>query len=291
MVISKITSGLGNQLFQFAIARSLAEINNTCVYFDLRYYNQDYATDTSRNFKLDHFNINYKIFESSKPLVWLSKSTKLFPDRTFNPFFKLVREEHHHYDEKVLDAKAMFVYLKGFWQSEKYFYRTADIIRKELTFKENKYETFNHFKKEILNSANPISIHIRRGDYVNHPEFSKTFGFVGLEYYTKAVEVMKDKFPVNRFFIFSDDQEWVKNNFPLREQDVFVKNAGEHTDVDDLRLMSICNHHIIANSSYSWWGAWLNNSKTKTVIAPQTWYKNQPTLNTKDLVPSSWIKI
>lgn len=291
MVISKITSGLGNQLFQFAIAKSLAEINNTCLYFDLRYYNQDYATDTSRNFKLDHFNINYKILESSKTLVLLSKSTKLFPNRTFNPLFKLVREEHHHYDEKVLDAKAMFLYLNGFWQSEKYFYSTADTIRKELTFKENKYETFNHFKREILYSANPISIHIRRGDYVNHPEFSKTFGFVGLEYYTKAIEVMKDKFPDNRFFIFSDDQEWVKNNFPLREQDVFVKNTGEHTDVDDLQLMSVCKHHIIANSSYSWWGAWLNNSKTKTVIAPQTWYKNQPTLNTKDLVPSSWLKI
>ncbi|RYE36660.1 MAG: alpha-1,2-fucosyltransferase [Sphingobacteriaceae bacterium] len=291
MIISKITSGLGNQLFQYAAAKSLAVKNNTSLYLDLRYYNHQYATDTVRTCKLDYFNVDYKQFESSKPLVLLSKSTKLFPGRTCKPFFELVNEQYHHFNKDVPGKKSKFIYLKGFWQSEKYFSSIADLIRKDFSFKENNKPDFIRYRNAILNSKNPISVHIRRGDYVHHPKFSKTFGFIGLDYYLKAIEVVKAKFSSYRFFVFSDDKEWVINHFPLAADDVIVNTTGTDTDIDDLQLMSLCNHQVIANSSFSWWGAWLNAKPDKTVICPARFYKNQPDWDTKDLIPDGWIKL
>lgn len=291
MVISKITSGLGNQLFQYAAAKSLAVKINTSLYLDTRYFDHQYTTDTLRTCKLNFFNIDEQTFDNNKLLVLLSKSTKLFPGRTCKPFFQLVNEKHHHFDKTIFDAKAMFVYLKGYWQSEKYFIKIDSIIRKELSFKPNFKTDFLAYKNSIQHAENPISIHIRRGDYVNHPEFSKSFGFIGLDYYLKAIDIIKSKFDNYRFFIFSDDRDWVENNFPFSADDVFVKTTGNDTDINDLQLMSTCKHHIMANSSYSWWGAWLNPSIEKLVIAPARFYKNQPDWNTEDLIPDTWIKI
>ena len=289
MIVTKITSGLGNQLFQFAIAKNLSIKNNTSLYFDLSYYKSEYVTDTVRKFKLNNFSINYKLLNTS-PVLYYVKSTKLFPDRTLKPFFKYRKEEYFHFNKHVLLESSFCTILDGFWQSEKYFKENANLIRNELTFKRITGETFKNYYKQIQNTKTPISIHIRRGDYVNHPEFSKTFGFVGTDYYERAISLIKSKFPDFRFFIFSDDHEWVKDNLNLSDC-VFVENTGEDSDLDDLQLMSTCKHHIIANSSFSWWAAWLNNEEDKLVISPKNWYKNQPTWDTKDLIPETWIRI
>lgn len=290
MVITRITSGLGNQLFQYALARNLALRNNTSLYIDLSYYQQDYATDTPRRFKLNHFNTDYKVLNTS-PYLYVSKSTKLLPNRTLKPLFDFVKEKQFHFDSDVLKSNASFITLDGFWQSERYFHDSADVIRNELTFKRESGKSFVAYKQEIEQADMPISVHIRRGDYVSHPEFSKTFGFVGLDYYKAALSLLLERFPTAKLFIFSDDPKWVKHNLPLALPHTLVTNTGSDADLDDLQLMSLCKHHIIANSSFSWWGAWLNPSRNKVVISPTRWFKDKPDWNTVDLIPSDWLRL
>jgi len=290
MIISKITSGLGNQLFQYAMAKNLALRSNTSLYLDLSYFKYTYATDTPRTYKLSFFNICPNHFDHS-PLFYFAKATKLFPNRTFKPIFELIKERQFNFDPDVLNTKSLCVTLDGFWQSEKYFDENSELIRKELVFKPNSEADFITYQRKINTTETPISIHIRRGDYVNHPEFSEKFGFVGLDYYQRAVDYVREHTPRHRFFIFSDDVEWVRYNFQLGDEAVYVQNVSENGDVSDLQLMSLCHHHIIANSSFSWWGAWLNPRKDKVVVAPKQWYKNQPTWDTKDLLPATWIRL
>lgn len=289
MIVATITSGLGNQLFQYAFARQLSLKYGTSLYFDTRFYQTGYSRETNRSFKLNKFNINYR--NLGKTEEYLLKATKLFPKRKFPPLFKYVNESHFHFDQQALQEKASCLVLTGYWQSEKYFIGIENIIRSELTFANKRSVEFDHYLNLIQKAKNPISVHIRRGDYVHHPVFSKTFGFIGEAYYDKAIDMMNTKYDQPYYFIFTDDQEWAKNHFSADISKVFVKNSGEDSDLDDMHLMSLCNHHIIANSSYSWWGAWLGHNPDKTVIAPQNWFKNKPDSNTKDLIPDSWIKI
>ncbi|GAB3899472.1 alpha-1,2-fucosyltransferase [Spirosoma agri] len=290
MVVARIAGGLGNQLFQYALGRSLALRNNTSLYFDLSYYKQEYATDTPRKFKLYPFNIDYVLLDTS-PFLYVSKATKLAPNRTLKPLFEFLEESQFHVEPRVLKAKSSFIITDGCWQSEDYFSDCADVIRKELTFKRQTGETFDYYKEIIRQAEIPVSLHIRRGDYVSHPEFSQSFGFLGLDYYQQAIPLLLNQFPTAKFFIFSDDPDWVKQNLTLNVPHEFVTNAGSEADLDDLQLMGLCYHHIIANSSFSWWGAWLNPRTDKVVIAPKHWFKNKPTWNTKDLIPTRWIRI
>lgn len=290
MIISRITSGLGNQLFQFAAARHLALKNKTSLYLDLSYYHYTYVTDTPRAFKLKHFAVPYRVLQNS-PAEYVSKATKLLPNRSLPPFFLFLKEKHFHFDTSVPQARASCITLDGFWQSEEYFRESADTIRRELTLTSNPSPEFDEYEQLIKAASMPVSVHIRRGDYVNHPEFSQTFGFVGLSYYEQALNQLQVQVNAPRFFIFSDDQEWVRDNLPLPDNAVFVRNSGADSDVADLVLMSRCKHHIIANSSFSWWGAWLNPNPDKLVITPKKWYKQQPTWNTKDLLPATWLAL
>lgn len=290
MIISRITSGLGNQLFQYATARQLALKNHTGLYLDLSYYRYQYETDTPRNFKLDQFSIPYRELQDSV-FQYLSKATKLLPNRSLPPLCLFLKEKHFHFDESVVRARAGCLILEGFWQSERYFRESADTIRRELTLTKTPSAEFKRYEALIRTTQTPVSIHVRRGDYVNHPEFSQTFGFVGIDYYTEALRRLSATLNEPVLYVFSDDKEWVRQHLPLPETAVYVENTGPDSDVADLVLMSRCSHHIIANSSFSWWGAWLNPKPDKLVITPKQWYKNQPTWNTKDLLPEAWLAI
>jgi len=290
MIIGRVSSGLGNQLFQYAVARHLALKNKTTLYLDLSYYRQLYDTDTPRYFKLGHFGIKYRTLQDS-PLQYVSKATKLLPNRSLPPFFVFLKEQHFHFDENVVRTSGGCITLDGFWQSEAYFRESADSIRQDLTLTSPPSPEFSQYEEQIKATPTPVSLHVRRGDYVNHPEFSKTFGFIGLDYYQKALEQLNERVETPRLFIFSDDKDWVKQNLTLPDNTVFVQNTGPDGDVADLVLMSRCRHHIIANSSFSWWGAWLNPRADKLVISPKHWYRNQPTWNTKDLLPATWMAL
>ena len=289
MVITKITSGLGNQLFQYALGRQLAVQNHTHLWFDLRYYHQTYETDTPRHFKLDRFRIDYDVLDSS-PWLYVSKATRLLPGRSLQPFFDTRKEQQFHLDPGILLAKAAFITLDGFWQSESYFIDSEAVIRKELTFSRTVGPHFDQYRQQIEQATTPVSVHIRRGDYVNHPEFSQSFGALGLDYYEAAMARISKQFPNSSLFVFSDDPDWVQQHMPFDLPHVFVVNTGADADVDDLHLMSLCHHHLIANSSFSWWGAWLNPRLEKVVIAPKQWFSNKP-WNTDDLTPKAWMRL
>ncbi len=289
MIIARITSGLGNQLFQYALARHLALKNRTSLYVDLSYYRQTYETDTLRSFKLDRFNTHYHVLNDS-PFLYVSKFTKLLPNRTLKPVFHFVQEQQFHVDPTVEQARSAVITLEGFWQSERYFRESADAVRRELTFQRKPGPDFARYADQIVQTECPVSVHIRRGDYVNHPEFSQSFGFVGLDYYQAALAELNRRFANARFFVFSDDPDWVAANLHLSAPHVYVRNSGPDADVDDLQLMSLCHHHVIANSSFSWWGGWLNPRPDKLVIAPRAWFRNKPTWNTVDLIPDTWLR-
>ncbi len=290
MIIAKITSGLGNQLFQYALARHLSIKYKTPLYFDLGFYDFKNPANTARQFKLDHFTIKYKTLPTVAGIYW-SKATKVFPNRSLSPLFTWIQEKQHHYDDLVLNQRAGCITLQGYWQSEKYFKDIAPILRKDLVFKSTPQAGFDAYEKAITASVTPVSVHIRRGDYVHHPEFSKTYGFVGLDYYRKAIEMMQKLYGNCVFFVFTDDKPWVEKHLAFIKNSVLVDNRGENSDLDDLHLMSLCKHNIIANSSYSWWGAWLNGNEEKLVIAPRVWYRNKPELNTKDMLPAEWLAL
>ncbi|MCY7360187.1 MAG: alpha-1,2-fucosyltransferase [Rudanella sp.] len=208
MIITKITSGLGNQLFQYALGRHLAIQNNTRLWFDLRYYHKTYETDTPRHFKLDRFTIDYDLLDSS---LWLyvSKATRLLPDRSLRPIFDTRKEQQFHLDPAVPQTKGAFVTLDGFWQSEAYFIGSELIIRKELTFNRTPGPDFDRFRQQIEQAITPISVHIRRGDYVNHPEFSQSFGTLRPDYYEAAIKRASDHLRAN--LQSANRQECVRN--------------------------------------------------------------------------------
>ena len=289
MVISTITSGLGNQLFQYALGRQLAILNNTSLYFDTRFYQSEYSRETNRSFRLSNFNINFR--ELSVREENLIRATKLLPGRSLPPLFRHLKEQYYHFDPDVLKARAGMLVLNGYWHSQKYFIEVEDVIRRELAFNNMPGPEFSSYKSDILSSDKAVSVHIRRGDYVSHPEFSKTFGFIGKQYYENACALIVKRIGSCRFFVFTDDKDWVEQNMQLPGDTLFVKNTGADADLDDLHLMSLCKHHIVANSSYSWWGAWLGANRDKIVVCPENWFLNQPDWNTKDLRPDSWIKI
>lgn len=289
MVITKITSGLGNQLFQYALGRHLAIQNNTRLWFDLRWYHSTYETDTVRHFKLDRFSIDYDLLDFS-PWLYVSKATRLLPGRSLRPLIDTRKEQHFHLDPTVPQAKGAFITLDGFWQSEEYFRPNEAEIRRELTFRRTPGPTFAQYAQQIRAAQTPVSLHIRRGDYVNHPEFSQSFGALGMPYYEKALALMIEQHPNITLFIFTDDPGWVSQHMPFAQMSVLVTNTGPDADVDDVELMSLCHHHIIANSSFSWWGAWLNPRPDKRVFAPKQWFLNKP-WDTKDLTPKTWLRL
>ena len=178
-------------------------------------------------------------------------------------------------------------YLDGYWQSERYFDDNADKIRAEFTFKIPFSKINSEIAAHIL-QVNAISLHVRRGDYVTNPK-NAYIGFCSLDYYKAAINQMISKIKDPIFFIFSDDIAWVKNNLLFANQAVFVDHNKNTESYNDMRLMSLCKHHIIANSSFSWWGAWLNTNPDKLVIAPKNWFRNG--INDKDLIPVEWMRL
>ena len=180
------------------------------------------------------------------------------------------------------------VYLNGYWQSEKYFNNIEDIIRKEITFKKEPNDLNKKHIDKII-SANSVSVHIRRGDYMNNPSTKKKLGLCSDEYYFKAINYIAENIENIHFFIFSDEPQIAKNLLEkIKHPKTFIYNNNDNGS-EDLRLMSYCKHNIIANSSFSWWGAWLNKNNNKIVTAPKHWFNYNP--NPNDLILDTWIRI
>ena len=285
MVIVKLQGGLGNQLFQYAIGRYLSVKNNDTLTLDNSFLNITNATGyTLRNYELDIFPITPRILNKEKYFgssITSRIRTPLSGIRYINePSFKFIPEVSNWKGD---------VYLEGYWQSEKYFCKIANIIRDDLKFSPVLNEDNSKVALQI-NSCNSVSIHIRRTDYIGR-DGAATYHYVcPITYYLNAIEWIVKLFPDAVFFIFSDDISWVRNNLQIGYPHYFInQNYGKQSYVD-MQLMSMCKHHIIANSSFSWWGAWLNKYEQKKVIAPERWFTD-PDIDDSDIIPESWLKL
>jgi len=266
MIIVKIIGGLGNQMFQYALGKYLAIKHNTNLILDL----SGYESYKVWKFELDNLNVHYE--------------NNLF-DRTT---FQYIQEKYFHFDPDMLNLPDN-VNLDGYWQSEKYFKDIEEILRKDFSVTSPINEA-NQRLLDLINSTNSVSLHIRRGDYITNPSANAFHGTCSLDYYNKSIKHLIERVNNPHFFLFSDDPEWVKENILINEPVTVVDINTINNGCDDLRLMMSCKHNIIANSSFSWWGAWLNNNPQKIVIAPEKWFLS-PVHNTKDVMPQGWIKL
>jgi hypothetical protein len=299
MVIAKLKGGLGNQMFQYAYGRAFALRKKDTLKIDITSYKQK-STDTPREYSLSHFMIDAgisiandnEIRVAQYPHGRLSKYQQIFSQKILRRFN--VGWNPRYFSSKMLAVKHN--YLDGFWQSHKFFESISPIIQNEFKLRESFQPEAQKVADLIQNSKqqniSAISIHVRRGDVARDAKTNPYYGICTPEYYTKAINCVRAKYPNLRFFVFSDDIDWVKQNIPLPRTDsetVFVSRP-EITDYEELILMSQCSHNIIANSSFSWWAAWLNQNPHKTVIAPKEWITKHKNWHT-DTIPPSWTRI
>jgi hypothetical protein len=289
MIIVKLTGGLGNQMFQYAFAKQLAFRNNAQLKLDGSFF----KTQTLRNYELDIFQIAETCLSEKELNTYLQTNAQSILQRIRNKInarrfhFKHIREEQFHVDPSLLHLKGN-IYLDGYWQSENYFKEIEPTIKACFQLKPQIREQYATQAKQVQ-SRNAISIHIRRGDYVEHAATNKEHGTLPLSYYERALLQMLKHVENPFFYVFSDDMDWVKAHLKLQYPHQFVENNLGRA-CEDLYLMSLCKHQIIANSSFSWWAAWLNTNKEKIVIAPEKWF-NESTKDTRDIIPNNWLKL
>lgn len=294
MIAVRLMGGLGNQMFQYAVATYLAQRLNTSAVMDKIFFENIADVDTPRHYELDCFNLKEKFMAPAKRPIENPESNylgnlgklRLAKDKLAGKAWQIYREPHHNYDPQVLNLPD-WTYLIGYWQTEKYFMDIRQQILKDFSFKTTPSTRNNQLLKEIT-ATNSVSLHVRRGDYVSNKHANKFHGTKDLAYYKTALKpVLKQtKNPV--LFIFSDDPEWCKQNLKFPLETIYVE--GNKKGSEDLRLMVSCQHNIIANSSFSWWAAWLNQNPNKVVVAPKQWF-NDPRVNVTDVIPEAWLKI
>lgn len=290
MVISHILGGIGNQMFQYAAGRALALANDQQHLLDLSGFS---------NYRLHHgfelsrvFNVNVERVEPTtvnEMLGW--RANRLIKRVLRRPQFvwlrgkRFVVEPHFNYWPEFFNLTGD-CYLYGYWQSERYFKSFENIIRRDFTFREPLGALNSELALQIVDTQS-VSLHVRRGDYVTNTKNSY-IGVCSLAYYQTAIEYILSVVDNPNFFVFSDDIDWVKANLIIDLPSTFIDHNVNKESYNDMRLMSLCKHHIIANSSFSWWGAWLNPNPDKTVIAPRQWFSG---MDAADLTPSSWLKL
>lgn len=287
MIIVKLIGGLGNQLFQYAAARRLAQARSVPLKLDI----SGFGEYKLHKYSLAHFNIAEDFADEAcrPPKGLLRKAADLaggYPGA--GGFTRLFKEKSLRFDPALLEAPGN-VYLDGYWQSEKYFKDAEALLRGELTFREGPDKANAPLAAEIAGCA-AASLHVRRGDYAANPVTTGIHGLVGMDYYERAMRLLSAKVPGVRFFAFTDDPEWTAKNLSADYPVTLVGHNNADKNYEDLRLMSLCGHNIIANSTFSWWGAWLNAHPGKTVIAPAGWFK-AGTHDSADLVPENWLRL
>lgn len=287
MILVNLKGGLGNQMFQYACGRALSlrtgNFNLKLNTFGLEKANE--VGDLYRPFSLSHFGIKASVATQEEvrkvanPWGIVSKILRHVKNKYIYGFYI-------NFVPNVLNQRGN-VYLDGYFQSEKYFIDYEKEIREDFKPIELS-EGAKVWLQKISEDSGSTSLHVRRGDYVTH----KTLGNICTkEYYNRAIKKISEQVDNPSFFIFSDDIEWVRSNLNLPPDAEYV-SSQELADYEELIIMSSCGHNIIANSSFSWWGAWLNPNPKKMVLAPARWaHRPESMLTNRDIVPESWVKI
>lgn len=292
MIIVRIWEGLGNQLFQYAYARALQLRNGEKVCLDRnRIYKEVLeAKGLNRPYSLDKFNIKLPVADGIDQYYFFLEKKNIFQAALYELSQRniLVPEFYKEKDisyKKNLKTVKGNKYLMGWFQNEKYFYDYRSLLLRELTPK--KKIKISKRLREVLEERETVSVHIRRTD------FKKANNTLPVAYYARAKQYIESKISEPYYIVFSDDITWAKNNLNFDKNVIYISDSGKEKleDYEELLLMSKCDHNIIANSTFSWWGAWLNNNSEKIVIGPRIWFNSCEKASQYNIMPKEWVKI
>jgi len=288
VIVSKLMGGLGNQMFQYSLGRRLAQDRGVPLKLDVSWYQDRVAgdADTLREYALDGWHIR-AAKASAEDLAQFSIGKRLL-GRLGLVNIAVLREQELGFEPSVLDAPHT-AYLTGYWQSEKYFKPMRSVLLQEFTLVSAPCAHAAGLEHRVRESDS-VAVHVRRGDYARNRKTNAYHGLCPAEYYIEAARRIANRLAKPSFFVFSDDLDWVRQNLKLDWPTTYVVHDKECSPHQDIWLMSRCAHHIIANSSFSWWGAWLSPNENKVVIAPSQWFAHAQ-YSANDLIPESWLRI
>ena len=292
MIVIEICGGLGNQMFQYAYGRALSRRRGV----ELALHWSDEDPETPRRFELDRiFDIKARIVTGSEVKAFMgwqhNRLVRRFIVRSGarRLLSRYIEEPHFHFAAQMQQVPDR-VYLKGYWQSERYFSDAICSLRDDFSFRRPLSGRNEALVQEMTRGEEtPISLHVRRGDFVSSESVRQKHGSCTLEYYRLAIDYLAERVPRPRFLLFSDDMSWVRARLRPSFPHLLVEHNQGAASFEDMRLMSLCRHHIIANSSFSWWGAWLNPGPEKIVVAPVKWFADQT--DVADLLPKGWVQL
>jgi hypothetical protein len=288
-VIVRLVGGLGNQMFQYAAGLAVARKTGGQLLLDVDFVRHGV---TLREFELDQAFVGPFLLASSDEkraaLGWRASFRRAFgrPSLSFLWGSRVVVERSFDFSP-VLTHLAPPVYLVGYWQSERYFLDVAQEVREKFRF--DSPDAANAVLLNEIDACESVAVHVRRGDYAANSVVTTHHGLCPPSYYESAAKWLLDRKPSLRFFLFSDDLEWTRENVRLPADCVYVDVNRDGASFNDMRLMSRCRHQVIANSTFSWWAAWLNPSPEKLVIAPKRWFAsgNEAT----SICPHTWVRL
>ncbi len=287
MIVVALFGGLGNQLFQYASARALAARRGAELVLDIGWYDHIPASATTRAFELSRYPVSARIatpVEAALGRMYWGRILRRLPLPRPWP---VLRDKEQGFDPALLDAPDK-CYLYGYWQSHRYFDDIAAQLRRELVPAGAATPEYAELAARIR-TTNAVSVHVRRGDYVNNPQAAKHHGTCTSAYYASSIARMMRELPEAHFYVFSDDPAWARANLTF-ERPATVVDFGAAADACcDLWLMSLCRNHIVANSSFSWWGAWLAGRADGLVLAPAHWYADGRQL--AGHIPDAWQRV
>ena len=281
-VYVRLLGGLGNQLFQYAMGRALADAREAELVLDPRFILRKGCIS---GLAIDEFAIRARYLTDAeaahfKEPVWkLSRALR----RQINPWLGYYHETEHSFDTEAL-AQSNDVMLSGFWQSERYFASHGHQLRTDLVLKHPLPSAAVKLAVQMASSPS-VAMHVRRGDYLTDPKALVKHGVTSAHYYQTALQLMIEKLGGVDLYVFSDDPDWVRTNIQ-HSNIIFVSDFGFSAE-QDLWLISACQHQIIANSSFSWWGAYLNDYASKIIVAPQPWFDAKH-MAQQDIIPAGW---
>lgn len=291
MIILKLKGGLGNQLFQYAAGMAVASKNNDILKIDNSDYidkNRSFKRETLRKFDISDFMIKAQIASISEiqrikyPYKSISAISRIMKQKILRQYYV---DWHPNIFKKVGD-----LYLEGYFQSENYFTNISDLILSEYVLRPNLAAEIEPLLSIIKSVDVSVSIHIRRGDYVSNARVSRSHLICGKNYYEKALSEILRHYPSAHVFVFSDDQEWVKNNINFQCSCTLISSNPEFKistkPSQELILMANCKHNIISNSTFSWWGAYLNRYEKKIILAPSVWTRGP--YSQANILPEKW---
>jgi len=303
MIISWLTGGLGNQMFQYAAGLALAEQRRTVLKLDVSWFREDPAYEAHNRYALSCFNITeqfatqeeidrvrgFPLTRTERWSVALARVLRLRAHvRRLTPTGRLHRPPGFGFYPEF-HALPDRTYLEGMFQSEKFFAPSADLLRRHFSFRYPPTPAVAALAERIRRGPS-AALHFRRGDYARDPAFARRIGVVGLDYYRAAVRLLRERSPGATLYLFSDDIEAVAREFRPEGPHEYIRDLGRGNDHDRIRLMSLCEHIAIANSTFSWWAAWLNPSPDKLVLAPAPWFADGAH-DERDLVPETWMRL